>query len=73
MSTWFLIGMGVINAISIVLLLAIEKNISHVTQGHIRFLGPDNKKLVKTKSLLALRLFYLFTVLILPFVFYWLI
>lgn len=70
MDSWFLIGILSVSIVSVILNLAIQKNIDHVAAGYLRVLGRQNKQLVKPRSLFVLRLFYFLAIVLVPIVFY---
>lgn len=47
--------------VSLFVFFMVNKNISHVTDSHLRILGIENKTLVKTRPLLAVRIIYFMT------------
>ena len=47
-----------LNLCSWLVFFFIHKNVKHVTNGHVRILGIENKELVKTRGLFVVRFFY---------------
>gem|GEM_PF-4452996 len=68
----FLIGMLIIDAISLVLFWLIQRNANHVTKGHIKIFGIKNTKLAHVQSFSFIKLLYFLTVIIFPACFYFL-
>ena len=62
---WFLVGMVVINLISIGIFFALLKNLKHVTTGQIKIIGHENKKLILNNQLFVFKIAYILAILIL--------
>lgn len=70
MPIFFLVGMLVISCISLLVILVVKQNIDHVTEGYIKIVGVQNKRLVKPHSIVLLEICYLLGILMLPVLFY---
>lgn len=59
-----------ISAVSLLIFLALRKNIAHVTAGYLKIAGEQNKELVKPASLKIFVALYFAVLVLLPIVFY---
>lgn len=62
--SWMFIILAVATVISVIVLFAIQKNVSHVVKSHIRVVGAENARYVQTKELLSIRTAYMISVIV---------
>jgi len=42
----------------------VQKNIAHVTESHLRILGGENEALIRTRTLVVVKILYLLSIII---------